>query len=460
MDRDQTVSIISSHRIRLINCLKKNILPGITQLYNKKFFTVKDCQQVKGESTPAAQASKILDLAVSKSNKKLSIFIEALLTVCPELQELFATNQSDHDGNIHDPEDSQSILPWQGNTDNDSKTTSQQVSPREIEDQIKVMNVRGDNNQQADNSKSNINSEIELEKNHHIFIAGGINDGYLCNHVEVFDSTTISWTTLYPMEAGCYGASGGILTNKFIVCGGFVETDGLSNRTRYCNLKTMKWDTLECMKEPKKYSCSCVWNNRLIIVGGLKGTEALKKVEVYFYNSGVWSRTSLPAMISRRYGSACVTTKNHLVVVGGQGEHDGLPLSSVESYQLSHKAWEKPQWKILNKMCQPRTFPAAATWHDYIIVAGGFDGVQKLDTVEWYDIRTNKWKLLTKMPSRRDNCQAKVIGNYYIIIGGNDGKHNLTNVDAFDLVEKKWHHLPGLRFGRSSYACGDLHLQI
>lgn len=128
MDRDQIVSIISNHRVKLISNLKHNILSNITQLYNKKFFTVKDCQQVKAELTPAAQASKILQLATNKSNKNLSIFIEALLAVSPELQEIFASLQSEENDVADSFEGDQSILPWQGNTI-DSKDSNIQ-SPR------------------------------------------------------------------------------------------------------------------------------------------------------------------------------------------------------------------------------------------------------------------------------------------------------------------------------------------
>ena len=128
MDRDQIISLISNHRVKLINNLKQNILPNITQLYNKKFFTVKDCQRVKEELTPAAQASKILQLAISKSNKNLTVFVEVLLTVSPELQELFVSIQSEENDTTDSFEANQSILPWQ--SDNiDSKDTNLQ-SPR------------------------------------------------------------------------------------------------------------------------------------------------------------------------------------------------------------------------------------------------------------------------------------------------------------------------------------------
>lgn len=60
-------------------------------------------------------------------------------------------------------------------------------------------------------------------------------------------------------------------------------------------------------------------------------------------------------------------------------------------------------------MNTPRAWPGVAKFEGRIYVIGGFDGSNRLRSVEVYDPETNKWTYISSMLVGRAGCGAAAI---------------------------------------------------
>lgn len=64
-----------------------------------------------------------------------------------------------------------------------------------------------------------------------------------------------------------------------------------------------------------------------------------------------------------------------------------------------------------------RCYVSVAELNGFIYAMGGFDGVNRLSSVERYDPQTNQWTLITSMNTERSDACACVLHNKIYITG-------------------------------------------
>ena len=67
------------------------------------------------------------------------------------------------------------------------------------------------------------------------------------------------------------------------------------------------------------------------------------------------------------------------------------------------------QWSTLSSMNVPRAWPSAAVFENKIFLLGGFDGMSRLRSVEFYDPETDTWTFVSNMNVNRAGCAAAVV---------------------------------------------------
>jgi len=98
----------------------------------------------------------------------------------------------------------------------------------------------------------------------------------------------------------------------------------------------------------------------------------------------------------------------------------------------------------------------AAVVDGSIIVAGGFSGLQKLDTVVELNPRTNAWGMLPRLCEAVSAHSLVVLGHYLLLIGNYDSAANMV---AYDLNDRSsasfslkddlgWHTAAAVHQGR------------
>ena len=74
-------------------------------------------------------------------------------------------------------------------------------------------------------------------------------------------------------------------------------------------------------------------------------------------------------------------------------------------------------------MNQKRSNPGVGVVDDKIFVFGGFDGGQRLKTIEVYSEKRKRWEMMkVTMKTRRSEMGVAVIGDLIFIIGGWNGR--------------------------------------
>ena len=144
---------------------------------------------------------------------------------------------------------------------------------------------------------------------------------------------------------------------------------------------------------------------------------------------------------------------NELVLVGGQDKatwdkhtyKKPRARDAVAVYSTSQKSWEQPY----PPMNTPRCWPAASTYHQHLVVAGGSDG-DYLATVEILDTSTprSQWLSIISMslPMRCGQMLSAIAQDTLYLLGGTLQTQvlsvSLSALTQADKPPKQWHSLP------------------
>jgi len=92
----------------------------------------------------------------------------------------------------------------------------------------------------------------------------------------------------------------------------------------------------------------------------------------------------------------------------------------------------------LAKMDQAKCAVGAACLDDKLLVCGGYDRGECLDTVSVYDPATNEWRSADKMLTKRGRFDATVIGDVLFAVAGSNGTSELTSAEKYDGRSGRW----------------------
>ena len=98
------------------------------------------------------------------------------------------------------------------------------------------------------------------------------------------------------------------------------------------------------------------------------------------------------------------TISGYIYAAGGRNRCSDHYFSLCERYNPL-----TDQWISVAPMMTPRAWPAAGVLNNKLIVLGGFDGANRLSSVEIYDPEEDRWKHVSHMNIRRAGCGGAVI---------------------------------------------------
>ncbi|KAJ0022903.1 hypothetical protein NQD34_015037 [Periophthalmus magnuspinnatus] len=153
--------------------------------------------------------------------------------------------------------------------------------------------------------------------------------------------------------------------------------------------------------------------NSIFVMGGkeLKDQEqTLDSVLIYDRQSFKWGECEpIPYPV---YGHAAVSHNDMVYVIGGKGDNKSC-LKKMCVYDAKRFGW-----KELAPMNVSRSLFGAAVHNDKIYVAAGVTDDGLTDSVEVYDIATNKWSDLEPFPQERSSLNLVSLGGALFAIGG------------------------------------------
>jgi len=81
---------------------------------------------------------------------------------------------------------------------------------------------------------------------------------------------------------------------------------------------------------------------------------------------------------------------------------------------------------------------------------GGFDGEERLSSVECYHPENNEWTMVSPMKCTRSGAGVASLGQYIYVIGGYDGNSQLNLVERYDTEHDIWENVSSISIARSA----------
>lgn len=134
-----------------------------------------------------------------------------------------------------------------------------------------------------------------------------------------------------------------------------------------------------------------------------------------------------------------------LYAIGGFDGNDRL--ASMECYHPENNAWT-----VLPSMKLGRSGAGVAALNQFIYVVGGFDGQNHLSSVERFDTDKGTWEMVAEIRTPRSALSLTVLDGKLYAMGGFDGQVFLTNVEVYDPAKNGWEDGTPLTSGRSGHA--------
>ncbi|OON22301.1 BTB/POZ domain protein [Opisthorchis viverrini] len=241
--------------------------------------------------------------------------------------------------------------------------------------------------------------------------------------------------------------------------GGFDGTSRLKTTELY-DPKTKVWKTVAPMNFARSALGAAALDGRLYVCGGYDGTSSLRTCEMYDPKQDKW--LIIPSMNEPRSAGGLVALSNGcLYAVGG---HNGLAIySSTECYNpraagptarpvttdaqssgwtLHARLFQSSPWQPMGRMIHRRCRHGVAALRNRIVVAGGYNGVNFLRSVEVFDPTAGpdvnglmgQWTEITSLSVPRSRVGLAVTGGRLYAIGGYDGMTHLRTVECFQPI--------------------------
>ncbi len=219
-------------------------------------------------------------------------------------------------------------------------------------------------------------------------------------------------------------------------------------------------------------------NGRLYIFGGVGNQYRSKDAQCYDEHNNVWIQ--LAKMKRARSGCSCVAIGDNIYVIGGYTDQSKCGSNSIDIYNIKKDTWTessypmaikrvnhisvavgtkiyvfgggfgdcdrgevfdtvKKKWAFLNGMLQDRRSFSAVAIGNSIYAFGGtlrkeYLSLNKrvLDSIEIYNVTTNKWRKSTeRLKQRRCNCTVVAMGSTIAVIGGKNGSTLTPSIELF-----------------------------
>ena len=280
-------------------------------------------------------------------------------------------------------------------------------------------------------SSTTFQRESAVVANGKIFIFGGSNYDESFKSFEVFNWLTKTWT----LFKNClffkrYCSFSFIYGRKIMICGGGY-TDGIE----YLNPSESGYTATVAsfsLSNDGQYNGLLYKDRILTFYKGVVETLLEPPGESRILLQEEQGRSS-PAGV-HRFG-------DNVYIVGGQK-------SKMEKYDVV-----KNEMKTLPSLPYEVSGMASVAYKDNIIIMGGCDGGQLLNTVVMFNVTTHEYKKLPSMLEKRRFCTAVIMGDVIVVMGGYN-QTQLNSVEYYVIGDSEWKELPAMNLARySATAC-------
>lgn len=158
------------------------------------------------------------------------------------------------------------------------------------------------------------------------------------------------------------------------------------------NPSTDQWTSITDMNTPRSGAGAAVLEGKIYIAGGHDRQTHHSSMESYDPATNQWKPCA--NMNYSCSGIALSSVGHYLFAFGGRNRFAQAYYNKIQRYSPTQNHWED-----IATLQHPRAWPAAAVYNGEVYIIGGYDGNQRLRTVEKFDPQTLR---CTAMPSMSD----------------------------------------------------------
>lgn len=222
-------------------------------------------------------------------------------------------------------------------------------------------------------------------KDNRILFAGGNLPNWTCyDLVEIYDIQTSSWEEIQYLSQARAAMASAVVGDMAIFAGGVLPGVAMSDRVDIYYFTTNTWETAT-LSEARGWASATTVDDKVIIAGGLTSlNHPSDRVDIYNATTGTWTTDTLS--FPRCSNGNAATVKGKAYFAGGGNFNNGAfnsPSDIVDVYDE-----ENDTWSIIY-LEDKLVGHSVIGFGNKLIVAGGNDGDNIVQTVEILDILTN-----------------------------------------------------------------------
>ncbi|MHC4404408.1 MAG: Kelch repeat-containing protein [Planctomycetota bacterium] len=277
-----------------------------------------------------------------------------------------------------------------------------------------------------------------------VLLCGGRNARATLRGAEVYDPATGAWTRTGDMHDVRVVYSATLLPNgKVLVAGGYgagflrtaeIYDPATGNWSRTGNMSIGRW----------QHAAVLLPDGRVLVAGGenysFRPTTGLRSTEIYDPGTGTWSAAS-DLNVPRAVHTANVLLDGTVLVSGGVAPYEPPPYwrtlgrDSAEIYDPASDTWI-----LTGSLSDFRASHSSTLLMDgTVLVAGGMSIVSEppdprvtVATTELYDATTGSWTLMDDLNEARHSHVAILLCDGSVLVaGGYDGTQYLNTAEIF-----------------------------
>ncbi|CAD6191845.1 unnamed protein product [Caenorhabditis auriculariae] len=257
------------------------------------------------------------------------------------------------------------------------------------------------------------------------------------------------------------GAYNPVIRNRVpaeaIVAHGGWGNNGATAIIEIYNSRAQRWYPCRLGLEsepPRAYHGVELINDSLVVCGGFDGVTQFQTTRIFDLPTRKW-RDGRNMNEKRCYltTTQIVDSYGHSHIAACGGFNGTNRLLSVEFYNPIVDKWAKGA-----SLSKVRSDGATFTLNGKVYCVGGFDGSSMHWDAEYFDAEANSWVQMSRhMRIRRTGCAGTALTDNVAIVGGGfDGRKRLNSAEMMDRREGIWHPLPEMLTGRSNFGMSVL----
>lgn len=218
-----------------------------------------------------------------------------------------------------------------------------------------------------------------------------------------------------------------VVSNETLIKESLECRDLLDEARNYLLMPERNWSLTLSSCQPR----NAISYGIIYAVGGLvKNGDSMSAVESFDPNDGFWVVSKTKSTPRTRVGVAVMNCK--MYVIGGYNGHERL--STVEVFDPSTRRWDK----ISSINCKRSAVGTCSLDEKNLFVCGGYDGIRSLNTVEKYDPIIDEWSLIAPMAKARSAAGVTAYKGSIFVIGGHDGLSIFNSVEKYNTLTSEW----------------------